>query len=815
MPHEDNRLITTMGVSMGTDMNPKNEFAFLVDYAARVLEEKGLPTNQNSVALVVRTLEESLSTRYHAVALDVEGTVTQSGTIKMDEGICETIVQILKQGVYVIFVSGSGRTTVRSILSQIADSLPEEDALYRRFYAISGNGCRLITIDSRGEFSEKQIAKPLNVMLGEKRYHELVERLRAGQWSAFDINEKNCGIRLEAKGESESSVTNQEFITWFDSEFVDLRREGVRIASGQWGAKKTFDISGSDKDYSLCWFYNEYDFIDVPLLRIGDQGIEGANDFFFLDSQYGFSVGSLSQNLTRCLPVYSHDEKRILRGVEGTDYLLRRLKWGPSLRVPSFHVRELEIEYEQAAERLIQTSKQEYQKLYSDWSRKASEIFSPEDVSKCVSSGFSSVFDHKSGGIFFSDLDWRMLAKSPSKEFFEQCSDVYCGSGLPGYTRCMQSERGRLMRGPRYYVGLVESSPLEGTRILLKENSELVKLIQTDIEVAHSARSLSSWKMELAILDQFRNNNLLLYSMLFYAASLNTASQAYWKRLLRDFEKYTSASIALYYSMLMTDLAAFKTSLVYLRNSTYAFYELRNVADLLCGFLEGKNIDPGKIVRKWREVDHPGQILCAIWSAKQDLQNKVSAGRRLCALGIMYGGVELPFVFRYVFSNGSKYQLNVAQIGGISVYSRGREALIMERYSKDVLESAIPNADRLEEIMTPGDTVVPMDDNIMTGRTMELVRDRLNAYGVEVPFCLCIRFPTAGRIYHMAKRRHGGIDPNRLGREIRGLVAQSPYSRLSSTDAGYKDVLGNFDLSRKRIEQYLVKNGCSVVEDGK
>jgi hypothetical protein len=802
-----------MDISTGANMSSKSELTILADYALRALTEKGLPTDQNSVSLVARTLAESLSTKYHAVALDVEGTVTQSGTIKMEEDICNTIAGILKKGVYVIFVSGSGRTTVKSILTQLASSLPNGDSSYRRLYAISGNGCRLVTINSVGQFSEQPIARPLKKILGEERYQDLVQKLRDSHGSTFEITEKDCGIRLEERGDARLSEVGQALPTWFDSEFVELKHEGVKVASGQWGTKKTYDITGSDKDYSLCWFYTEYDFIDVPLLRIGDQGIEGANDFFFLDSQYGFSVGSLSQNMTRCLPVYSSEEKRVLLGVEGTNYLLRRLKWGPSLRVPSFHVPNLELEYEQAAERLLQASRQEYLKLYSRWSKEASEVLTPMDIDKCVATSFACVFDHKSGAIFFSNLDWRMLTKSPKKDFFELKDEAICKRGLPGLMRCVLSESGRIMRGPRYYVGLVEPLSPEGTKILVGENSELLRLIQKEIDVAHSPRPLSSWKLELAVLDQFRNNNLLLYSMLFQAASLNTASQAYWKRLLRDFEKYTSASIALYYSMLMTDLAAFKTSLVYLNSSIYAFYELRNVAELLCRFLEGHKIDPGKIIRKWREADHPGQILCAIWSAQQEMQESFDARKRLCALGIMYGGVELPFVFRHLLSKGTKYKLSIAHIGGISVYSRGRESLIMEQYSKDVLESAIPNADRLDEIMTPEDVVVPMDDNIMTGRTMEIVRDRLNAYGVEVPFCLCVRFPPAGRIHHMAKWRHGGIDPDGLGKEVRGLVAQSPYSRLFSKAEGYKDTLGNFDLSRKRIEDYLKKNGCSVVED--
>jgi hypothetical protein len=424
------------------------------------------------------------------------------------------------------------------------------------------------------------------------------------------------------------------------------------------------------------------------------------------------------------------------------------------------------------------------------------------------------VYDNKSGGVFFSDSEWRHLSSSRRREYFEETVKVDPGSATPGMSRCLFTDNGRIMRGPRYYAGLVRGTPTERARILIDENTLLNSLVMSEIGSAEPRISLDEWKLNLAILDNHRNTCLLLYSMLFEASTLNSASQAYWKRMLRAFEGHVSASIGLYYSMLALDVDAVKLQLVDLRRSQSALYELKLVIDLLCDFLSVNKIKPDKIVRKWREVDHPGQIYSSVCSVEREIRALSIDGRNVCVLGIMYGGVELPFVVRQVLGKSMYPYLKVAHVGGISVYRRERGSLIMEQYSRDVLEAAIPSADRLEEIIAPGDVVIPFDDNIMTGRTMEVVKDRLNAYGVECPFSVCVRYPPSVRVHHMAKRHHGGVDPGALGTSIRGVVASSPYTRLfTSKESHYGDALGDFDRSRKRIEQYLRKNGSQLAED--
>ena len=93
----------------------------------------------------------------------------------------------------------------------------------------------------------------------------------------------------------------------------------------------TFEVTTADKEFALSWFYTKYDFLDVPLLRVGDQGGPGGNDFSLLDSEYGFSVNATSVNPLKCFPVWDFKRGVFLSGVDATEFLLRGLNWTPRL----------------------------------------------------------------------------------------------------------------------------------------------------------------------------------------------------------------------------------------------------------------------------------------------------------------------------------------------------------------------------------------------------------------------------------------------------------------------------------------------------
>ena len=90
-------------------------------YAKKSIDLKGISQDRHNVELASNSLREAFGTTYHAVALDVDGTVTEDAETGLNQQIVKTLSDILDLGVYVIFITGGGKSTAREILSQLKD----------------------------------------------------------------------------------------------------------------------------------------------------------------------------------------------------------------------------------------------------------------------------------------------------------------------------------------------------------------------------------------------------------------------------------------------------------------------------------------------------------------------------------------------------------------------------------------------------------------------------------------------------------------------------------------------------------------------
>jgi len=220
------------------------------NYAHEVLKAKGIKDENLIHAEVTKALKESYGLIYHAVALDVEGTIKAGSEEDIPERILKLIEKITSSGAYILFVTGSGSITVRKILDQIKNVLGESSASYRKIYAIDGNGCRLFFLDKNARTHYRQIVQRIEEKIGEKNYRMLLSDLDhiAGN---FEIQEKYCGIRLVSKGQLADEELNRIVSSWYDEKREHYDRIGIKVVSGCWSGKRTYDVSHTDKDYAL------------------------------------------------------------------------------------------------------------------------------------------------------------------------------------------------------------------------------------------------------------------------------------------------------------------------------------------------------------------------------------------------------------------------------------------------------------------------------------------------------------------------------------------------------------------------------------
>ena len=104
------------------------------------------------------------------------------------------------------------------------------------------------------------------------------------------------------------------------------------------------------------------------------------------------------------------------------------------------------------------------------------------------------------------------------------------------------------------------------------------------------------------------------------------------------------------------------------------------------------------------------------------------------------------------------------------------------------------------------------DDNVLTGKTLQLAINSLCDCNIFVNNICIVRYPSINRIDQMFLKNPSAVDYHLFFDYIYGLCFSSPYSWKDNewTDKNnkinYTDSLGIFDLNRKKIIECLIKN---------
>lgn len=195
-----------------------------------------------------------------------------------------------------------------------------------------------------------------------------------------------------------------------------------------------------------------------------------------------------------------------------------------------------------------------------------------------------------------------------------------------------------------------------------------------------------------------------------------------------------------------------------------------------------------KLIRRWREADHPGENLLVALRALDDFPETT------IGVGIGWGGIELPVVYRQVASLRGRGALPVYAVN-LSVYGRSSG-----------FPGARPLAPGTTSEALPGQSVVVFDDNSLSGRTVERVLELLFTEHQAVPNAVYITRISGERRYdQMRMRGHGMLRPSAVGPFVRGYLGETPFARAWSRDE-YINPLGVFSLARRRILELLFTN---------
>jgi HAD superfamily hydrolase (TIGR01484 family) len=777
-------------------------------YAARIAELKGIGDAGQREELG-RVLDAAFMRVYRFVAFDIDGTLTSGDSAAVDPEMAKIIGELLSRSVAVVLITGRGRASTRRAVEEISELSELHHSYLRRLSCITHNGVFLLK--TRPDAPRELLAD--ETLLVEKNLDlESLARVAEEKLASlcpeesFEVEVEPGSLRIRFF----SPDAMPEDTTELGEALMETCSVDLHLSSGTYAGIRSLDVAPSNKQIALKALASLAGIPPEAILRIGDQGQPGGNDFDLLDSPAGFSVGDFSDSRAGCFPVLDEDLEEAVGGAEATRLLRDRVLLFPPISItPQPHdaclaaLRDFNRRAAARAKTEARAARRKIQArigdLLPDSERELEEELEIFDI-----------FDPRSGGVRFADWEIDEVdANSLAQRLFEFPRPD--GPLPPASGRSIYTDTAILARGPLYYYS--DTQPPERLNLgaylatsikFLDDAADLVA------EIEARPFSLLDYKLVAAVQDNVRN---IVLQCQFATYRIEREGGKSYQGLARDFYRrgllaHTSEQIA----YLIDDRRDWEKTLADYRGV------LRIIAGRLAEMAKDLPVlDDETKLFKWRECDHFIENLMAVDIGLRKLREDSVLRRasKLRCVGLAYGGIELPAIAE-ALSAGRSYEVE-AVISRISVYSdaevgekvRGGGEQYVDLLRKlDRPFCFLSGAEDLEE----GVPTVIMDDNCTTAVTLQTARDALVMRGADVVGAVIVRMPGVNRQVQMAMDDHGFPDPDLLFSFVRGFVAPSPYARLiqpgePGVKTQYLDQTGIFDKQEERIKRYMQKNG--------
>ena len=227
--------------------------------------------------------------------------------------------------------------------------------------------------------------------------------------------------------------------------------------------------------------------------------------------------------------------------------------------------------------------------------------------------------------------------------------------------------------------------------------------------------------------------------------------------------------------------------------------------------------------RVWREIDSFFENVVAIdTSINKLLYECDTEDKEILFYGIRYGSIELPIIVSMLLDVKYKFFNLNFNIGYMCLNSNYADTHSKALNAKEDL--CLINRNDFEG---DGYFHVLMDDNLVTGRTLQLAMNLLANQNLYPDRVVVVRYPSLNRHRHMFLPNHGAPDTDLFWEYVYGLTSPTPYTRLihpacysKKADNMYLDALGQFNKARSYVIELLYKNGLysskgEVFERGK
>lgn len=803
----------------------------LKKYAKRTLSLKEIEDTDDNLKKCINALRDAFETCYYSVCIDIDGTICKEGEDEVSEEILDALTNLVKAGVNICFITGRGKS-VKTILKSIVLTILERNEdisfdMFRRWYCVIHNGVSLLstigyTINDFLTYSNRVISDR-DVEKYDIEVNKIIESLFSRNLDLINMKENDYKIQLEDAGTRfifyQESINSQDIIDYLNMLISELNTSlKLSILQGCYRGNIVFEYTICNKGDVIT---NLEQFMGIPkssMLRIGDQGDEFGNDFEMLDCKQGFSVKELSNNPSGCFPFLNLDNYNIETGPNAAAQLLRYFTVATAVCLEKPNIDRYILNLA-SVEKMAALKSKEYLHKYSNIT---SAWISNKDLNQ---PSIYNIFDVQSGAIKFKSYEWELIPEDNEfKQLFEKTEIKDGRDNRPNLLYSLMTDTSVILRGVNnYYYGLcfrwdkeIEDSSKDYLIDLYLEWIESFRRFMEDAQTALDSINTNALyqkdynrKFLFGIMDSIRN---MLLTLLNAVIERESEENIYIWHYEKENEKTEAAKLyemayehtAFMYKLLFGGLYSFSLNdYKCLFKRIRAYFEQENMDDLIQGLLEK---DYNKIFfRVWREIDIFAENVMAVDIAISEFTNTIKdfEKNKVVVHGIRYGSIELPIICHYI---GKQLGINIVPsfVGLPGKYSEKHDSLeaYIKRYGSKEVNTFFEEKNTIN-ILT--------DDNLMTGRTIQILINDLAKRKCYLDGIIIVRYPSVNRIPHMLIENHGCPNIDLFFNLIKGLVSSTPYSRLFSPQDDlkkrYLDETGVFNKCRQRICRYLFKNG--------
>lgn len=746
--------------------------------------------------------KKSLEQKYNAVCFDIDGTLTTKNSKKIDAAAIKMIIELLKKKIPVVFITGRGETGLNDLKDDIYNAIANSENItendIKRIFVLTNDGARMFY--SKNVSFDEFLAE--NVYISTKKelkqlltVDSIVKKINNHYFNIAYSKDLKTGtiINIRLVFNTNNSKIIGEIYAAIEKIINSNNFEEIHLTRGFYKDKSVIQIGTATKDKAIKRVEKIIGVPEDSMMRVGDCGDIHGNDYHMLNCNQGYSVDKTSNSLDKCFPVFDSNGN-ILKGVNATLELIKRAKILPTVCLEKADKASYKLNFAIAEKNIVLGRK----KLLNKYNDLINANFGEND-------GMDSLFDKASGSIIMPMYEWELILSNPLKDFWNSKEN-------DNFKYLIRDDCSYIFRGSStYYYFIANRKSEQGKDVTSKSDvltwhKNYIEFLSDAYEAVYETTDINSIinkKFLLGILDNCRNILLVIMNHKLVSENLNS------NVLIDISSKENSRFFKTYDTLLKVEdimsSICFKSN--YLINKDYVCSVINNVKELLTDNLlieesiKAKD-DYSKDYRAYREIDNFAENYTAV-SLYQEKSNNGNDFINAC--GLSYGGIELPIIAKIVNKNKVESLLLLKFNKDVSGYSN-KQLMDLRKFNINQYGGLL-NSEAFKNF-----NFDLFDDNVLTGKTLQLAINSLYDSNISVKNICIVRYPGINRIDQMFLDNIAAVDFHLFFDYIYGLCYSSPYSwkdndwKSNNGVVDYKDTLGVFDLNRKKIIECLIKN---------